>query len=328
MKPYNRSVLEMRTPYGTFGRPDAHFEKWRLNHHGLRGPDLGPKQPGEIRVVAMGASDTFGLHEPEGQEWPAQLNRLVQAEYGRSVHVINGAFYGLKLPGTTAYLKERILPLQPDIVILYVSLLHRAFFTGDNAKGAGRLDRTEGPESGAKIAGFEWRMARKIKEKFKEILPAGWLYRWNVEHFRKKIERIRSRGQVQVTSVVDERLFQETAGDLEEFIWFAQERGIRVILTSHLNNTTDEWGLLNFQFLLPAFEPDTIRQILDRMNQVTAQKAREHGLAFVDVAARVKPGAPRMADHVHLTGEGAQLVAQALMPELKTVVETLGPEKP
>ena len=50
-----------------------------LNRHGYRGPVVGRKQPGDIRVVMLGGSTVFGFDAEVTETLPAQLERAVAA---------------------------------------------------------------------------------------------------------------------------------------------------------------------------------------------------------------------------------------------------------
>ena len=56
-----------------------------LNRWAYRGPVLGPKQPGERRIVALGGSTTFGYGVHWDEAWPARLEQ----ELGSPTRVIN-----------------------------------------------------------------------------------------------------------------------------------------------------------------------------------------------------------------------------------------------
>src|SRR5688572_20214569 len=59
---------------GARGRPNASYRRWHLNALGLRGPEVeATKPPGVYRIVVTGSSETFGLYESKGREYPRQL---------------------------------------------------------------------------------------------------------------------------------------------------------------------------------------------------------------------------------------------------------------
>jgi hypothetical protein len=64
-----------------------------LNRHGYRGPVVGRKQPGDIRVVMLGGSTVFGFDLEVEDALPAQLERAVRAVEPR-VQVVNLGFNG------------------------------------------------------------------------------------------------------------------------------------------------------------------------------------------------------------------------------------------
>jgi hypothetical protein len=77
----SQADLLIRDPLGMHGRPWGRFQKWSLNSFGMRGPDVAAKKPPRvIRLVAVGASETFGLYESPGHEYPRQLEDTLNAQ--------------------------------------------------------------------------------------------------------------------------------------------------------------------------------------------------------------------------------------------------------
>jgi len=62
-----------------------------------------------------GGSTTFGWSVADGEDWPAQLGRLL----GDSVDVVNAGRPGATTFRDFTYLRDRLLQLDPDIVIFY-----------------------------------------------------------------------------------------------------------------------------------------------------------------------------------------------------------------
>jgi hypothetical protein len=63
-----------------------------LNRHGYRGPVVGRKQPGDIRVVMLGGSTVFGFNIEVEDTLPAQLERAVAPVEPR-VPIVNLGFH-------------------------------------------------------------------------------------------------------------------------------------------------------------------------------------------------------------------------------------------
>ncbi|MEZ5977265.1 MAG: SGNH/GDSL hydrolase family protein [Planctomycetota bacterium] len=60
-----------------------------INSLGLRGPEVGPKEEGELRIVALGDSLTFGVGVSDEETLPEQLRRELAARLGRPCTVVN-----------------------------------------------------------------------------------------------------------------------------------------------------------------------------------------------------------------------------------------------
>lgn len=94
-----------------------------INEAGLRGPPLRPRGADDARIVALGDSCTFG-GDADGQTWPALL-RASDAPLARAlgvddVEVLNGAISGLDSTGGRRRLESVLLPLEPDLVVVYL----------------------------------------------------------------------------------------------------------------------------------------------------------------------------------------------------------------
>lgn len=92
------------------------------NQYGHRGPEVNQHKPkGSIRVLAIGASTTYGyMLDSSAQAWPAQLEKILQKKFpGSNVEVINaGLPGGLSSEALTAYLfRDRYF--ESDIVVVH-----------------------------------------------------------------------------------------------------------------------------------------------------------------------------------------------------------------
>jgi lysophospholipase L1-like esterase len=90
------------------------------NALGLRGsvPETAPAN-GELRVLAIGDSTTFGWGVNDAETYPSQLEaRLRQTWPGREVRVINGGISGYDLRRAARLLRYLAPRLHPDIVIV------------------------------------------------------------------------------------------------------------------------------------------------------------------------------------------------------------------
>ena len=75
-RPHNIDSVFHDSPEGRQGRPGARFAKWSMNSLGYRSPE--PRPDSSVRILTFGASETFGLYESAGNEYPRQLERELQ----------------------------------------------------------------------------------------------------------------------------------------------------------------------------------------------------------------------------------------------------------
>jgi lysophospholipase L1-like esterase len=112
------------------GYERAGFE--RINALGFRGPEIEqPKPASTYRIVAVGGSTTFGVYLPWRYSYPWQLQEVLRERFGTDrIEVINAGLTGSTAAETYHRLPTQILPVEPDMVIVYHAfndLLPRVF---------------------------------------------------------------------------------------------------------------------------------------------------------------------------------------------------------
>lgn len=98
---------------------------YATNSQGMRGPELPErKAPGEIRVVALGDSCTFGKSVVEEDTWPRQLESMLNEELGdkRSAVVANLGCNGYAGKDYITIFKKLGRQLNPDLVVVGYNL--------------------------------------------------------------------------------------------------------------------------------------------------------------------------------------------------------------
>ena len=111
-------------PYFNYiGNPAYQFPDGTRPHNdrGFRNPQWTAKAPGNLRIVALGGSTTYGMHSRDGSDvWPALLEHKLQSRPGRAIDVVNlgmPAYTTHEILGVTAML---VPTLSPDIVLIHV----------------------------------------------------------------------------------------------------------------------------------------------------------------------------------------------------------------
>jgi lysophospholipase L1-like esterase len=88
-----------------------------INREGLRGPEIGPKPAGGVRILAIGDSFTFGVGAQQEETWPARLERRL-----RNAQVLNAGAPGFGVPDEVAWFERHGVGLDPDVVVVAVFL--------------------------------------------------------------------------------------------------------------------------------------------------------------------------------------------------------------
>lgn len=110
-------------PYDTYQFVSGEFNtSTRTNRYGLRGPDPAiPKPPGAIRLLMLGDSFTFGFPVRDDETFCALAEQALRAK-GLPVEVVNGGVSGASPTLHYLALRDELLELEPDLVILWYDL--------------------------------------------------------------------------------------------------------------------------------------------------------------------------------------------------------------
>ena len=163
---------------GMHGRPNARYLKWEMNALGMRGPSASPTPaPGTIRVITVGASETFGLRESPGREYPRQLRDSVNARLARgecgarspaAFEVLNAGFAGMGLPTIEQDLRMRIQRLAPTIIVVYPT---PAQYLQDDVPSAARPDSAARVVEPPLVHALRPRTIERVRDQIKQVLP-------------------------------------------------------------------------------------------------------------------------------------------------------------
>jgi lysophospholipase L1-like esterase len=305
----SESDLLVRDAAGEHGRPNARYGKWVINNVGMRGPDIDPiKAPGTLRVVTAGASETFGLYESPGHEFPRQLEDTLRARRGPRVEVLNAAIFGMSLPTLEQDLRLRVSALQPDVVVLYPTPVQ---YLNEERPVPAEPDSAASDRLPFRDALYPRAMER-LRNQAKALVPA-----WLATSLRRddiaRDAREHPAGW-RFTGVPAERLAAYDA-DLRRTIGTIRAIGAVPVLAIHAN-VFDAGGPLD-EPLLVSWENQYHRATGDALiafdaaaARATVRAARDSNVTFVDL--RQVHATPMFADYAHFTDAGAAAVAGAL----------------
>ena len=313
----SESDLLVRDAEGEHARPHAQYGKWVINNVGMRGPDVDPvKAPGTLRVVTAGASETFGLYESPGQEFPRQLEDSLRARLGPRVEVLNAAIFGMSLPTLEQDLRLRVRQLHPDVVVLYPTPVQ---YLNDEVPAPAEPDSAASKRLPLSDA-FYPRAVERLRKQAKALLPE-WIATWLRRDDIARDAREHPAGW-RFTGVPADRLAAYDA-DVRRTIGTIHAIGAVPVIAIHAN-AFESGGPLN-EPLLVSWENQYHRATGDALiafeaaaARATIQAARDSNVVFVDL--RKVHATPMFADYAHFTDAGAAVVAGALTPAVIAAV--------
>jgi lysophospholipase L1-like esterase len=296
--------LDVHDEHGIHGRPGGHFRKWRLNNFGFRAPKMSEQpKPGVTRVLILGASETFGLYEADGNEYPAQLARLLDRETGGTVEVVNVAMAGLSVRSMVPYWHKWLARLKADVVVIYPSPL---FYLD--------VQPPTPPAETPTVKVRPWFRSR-FGDRIYDTLRRFTLLRWLRQEIfaRPRDDTFRE--------VPADRLEQFT-GDLKTLVETIQANGTKVVLLTHAIKVPspprpEDIGTLKaFQIIYPRSTPEILVAFEDAASNAERNLAQREKIPLIDAAAEFSGQEKLFADLVHFNDDGAKAFAGYLAQEL------------
>jgi hypothetical protein len=301
-----------------------------MNALGTRGPDVPLVKPrGTLRVVVIGASETFGLYESPGKEYPRQLEDTLNSRLARDacassparrVEVLNAALPGMSLPTIEQDVRNRIRRFGADVVVLYPTPVQ---YLDDDSPRPTPPDSAAGAGDRSAVQMLHPRIANRLRDELKNSLPE-FVKTWMRQRETDAYVRSKPRGW-RFASVPTDRLSQYDA-DLRRLIGTIRSIGAVPIVATHANAFMQR-GFRNGDLLLAweRFYPRAPGRIIVAFDSVartvTLRAAADSSAATVDLATRLATGAaPMFSDFSHFTDYGAAIVADALAPAILTSV--------
>lgn len=291
------------------GRPHGRFKKYTLNAFGFRGPEIAKEPtPGTTRIMILGASETFGLYESPGHEYPT-LVREAFAKKGDNIEVINAAVAGMTLPSLTAYWNHWAKDFHPDIVVIYPSPLF--YLDNDPPQAATprpNLDRSPGFRSR-----FLERLIDTAKQSAFLKTIRGRLALWRAA---------RSQAAPPDFNEPPAERLKQYADDLETLIADIRKSGARVVLVTHAFKAdqpltaADRRELDAFRVFFPRALPSTMAAFETSANLEIDRLGKHLHVPVIDAAADLTGKRDHFGDPVHFNDAGSKIMADRLVRDL------------
>jgi len=296
------------------------------------------KSADEIRIAFIGASTTANINLPFEENWPGYLGRLLENELpDKKVTIINAAVPGFNTAHSIGNLALRVIPFEPDIVIIYNLY---------NDLKAIRKNETFRPD-----------YSHIHRKPFGFYQPPNVVVRWlnhsmmfvrlrnRLREMEKEKFRIEKRKEIlkqaDRLAVIPDQAIKTFEQHLRSLVSIAEAGGAKVILSSFAtlhnpkldySNKEAIYPLSKFQkkeifailYFTPGLTLEAIFEGIDRYNEVIKKIAVEKRTGWVDNAVMIPHKDRYFVDRVHFSRAGAALMAKNFLP---TIIEILKQKK-
>ena len=301
--------------------PNSRYRKWGINSLGFRGRETDlVKKEGEIRIVCLGQSETFGWQENEGKEWPSQLRVMLRDQFPM-VEVINASVLGLDVKKRKDYIEKYVLPLKPDIMIVFRPRLLEYVIDG--------MRRVERKDFASQVKGKKIRNSMKespshirvltnLGKMVNRCIPERLLTHYRIWRLSRKIRRKEKRHLINKEALdkVPENIILEYEKDLGSFIHFLKENNIIPVLLSFPGLTTlsnknnyEDISLAGRLLCIELSENGFIDGSI-KFNDAARRIAKEQNVVFIDMANLIPKTQEYFSDNYHYTDKGAETIAK------------------
>ena len=276
----------------------------RINSLGFpRDEIVVPKPPDIFRIACLGGSTTFGsCNSGNDTTWPARLQKELDRRFPHvRVEVVNAAVPGYRLTDSRINLLQRVLPIEPDLIIIYHAY--------DDIKHQQRIAYERSPRATGrptfitrwltrrstlfnKLAGAIHIVGTPARyEDRRDTLPAQAVRDYR-QHLEALLAECRQRRLPTVLCTSATRFRAEQPDD-------ARRKAAGAAL--HGNRYLSVDGLIRSYRMF---------------NAETQALADRHGVPCADLVAAVPPDPDHFSDSIHLSEAGCEAVAAALINTL------------
>jgi len=284
-----------------------------INGRGFRGPDFDDeKKPATVRVVTLGASSTFGYHDPDDGTYPAILERVLRERCrdGPDYEVINLGIPHLRSEEILALFLAEGLALHPDVVTFYEAINDSS---PDEAEGDGSKPARH-PRRWSKAAALWARDHFMLAFLVDEVITSRRL-RFGAAEVESLAGRVPGRFVENVSRIADEcrrRGIQFVVGKQQARSMLVPRESIKGITYAQ------EVALVRARLTEQGYVDKTELGFLihDRVNAALEQWARESGVPLVDLVAALDGDRDVLVSWVHLNPRGNGLIADAFAGEI------------
>lgn len=315
----SRDALIYRDSLTIRGTPNARSGSFVLNRFGFQAPGMDSLPArGCTRVMALGASETFGYTESPGKNYVAQIRDSLRGT--GCYELINAGVRGLTGPNLIRFWLYWASAFRPDVVIIYPT---PNFYLDDSPP---RPLRPAHPEGQTDPRHFRSRFIDHIHDRF--ALPTV-LQQWRLRHEIAKATAGRPTDWFFTTAPPERlELFRADLDSLVTVIQASKATPVLVVTATRFGASLtrrDQELMLQWRFIMPRAKPPAILDFEHQAAQVIRQLAASHHLPMVDADSAMTGHGTYFSDAQHFTDAGAAELAALVAPVVRHLQKPKSP---
>ena len=311
------------------GKPFGKFGHISLNAQGFRGPEITLE--GETllphRVMLLGSSETFGVFESPGKEYPAQLREILK---DKGFEVINASLPGMTPKSIIRAFDSRLAHFSPDVVVIYFNPLFELNRPPTSSSIPSAPPNKQNPTPSGKnleveqpLLNFKSRFVQRLRDSIeKPAVIQRFVDRAAIEQKRKNLAPIGMHANVP-TEFIDDHI-----ADVRTIVHKIRECNAIPLVMIHATKVKpplDEDDMRTLEAFLVNVPRATL-QILVEYELLVQERVRKYVkqdmVACIDLGEKLGGDDNSFGDLVHFSDYGASRVSRMIADEITKIVLT------
>ncbi|MEX0595642.1 MAG: GDSL-type esterase/lipase family protein, partial [Candidatus Paceibacterota bacterium] len=284
------------------------------NSLGFRGAEPNKNKK---KVICMGGSTTECFYLSDGKDWPNLLAKKLE-EKDTQYWLNNAGMDGHSTFGHLKMLKKYIVPLKPKYLIMMCGLndLH--------IKEANRFEER-------KLSWYK-RIYHSLEipstiiniKRARQAQKAGLNHQ--IIHDISLVEKLEiSDSAINLMIKEEKEKIKLYKSRLNEIVKICKENQIKLILVSQAVLFSNEYDLISDTYLGHLKTGDnngkSLGMVMSMYNRATEEIAKKNNIKFVALSKRLPKDSRFYYDGYHFSNDGAEMVAEIMMDELKNTLK-------
>jgi hypothetical protein len=295
------------------GLPEGRYKQFALDRYGFRGPEIDSLPASDCtRVLALGASETFGFTESAGKNYTSQLADSLRG--AKCYEVINAGIMGITGPNLIRFWELWARRFRPAVVVVYPT---PKFYLDDPAPSP------LSPESPHILARPPWWHPRLWDHLHDRLTIPPAIQAWRTRRAIAGATAGRPPSWF-FTEVPRERL-EAFARDLDSLVGAIQTAGATPVLIAHATRygptltPSDRQILLGWRLLTPRATEATTLAFERESERTIRTVATTRRVPLTNADSAMTGHSTYFVDSQHFTDEGAAVLAGLVARTIRAI---------